>query len=103
VARIGVHPASSGPTGGNRVEAVRTVEDEVRELIRRTGLDPARDTAAVTRLVRDAVNDYDDRSIHGSMPALGDLDHAVKAVLDSVAGFGPLQRYFDDPESHPAL
>ena len=79
------------------MEAVRTVEDEVRELIRRTGLDPARDTAAVTRLVREAVSDYDDRSIRGGIPALGDLEDAVKAVLDSVAGFGPLQRYFDDP------
>jgi pilus assembly protein CpaF len=87
-----------GPRGGSPLEAVRTVEDEVRELIRRTGLDPGRDTLAVTRLVREAVHDYDDRSLHGGMPALGDLDDAVKTVLDSVAGFGPLQRYFEDPE-----
>lgn len=80
------------------MEAVRTVEDEVRELIRRTGLDPARDPAAVSRLVREAVNDYDDRAMHGGLPVLGNLDDAVKAVLDSVAGFGPLQRYFDDPQ-----
>ena len=29
---------------------------------------------------------------------LPDVEGAVKLVLDAVAGFGPLQRYFDDPE-----
>jgi pilus assembly protein CpaF len=51
----------------------------------------------VRTLVRDAVADYDERSIHGGMPLLGDRDEAAKAVWDTVAGFGPLQRYFDDP------
>lgn len=78
-------------------EAVRHVEDEVRELIRRTGLDPTRDSGQVRRLVRDAVSDYDERSMLGGLPALPDLDEAVKAVLDTVAGYGPLQQYFDDP------
>ncbi|GAB3112358.1 ATPase, T2SS/T4P/T4SS family [Janibacter alkaliphilus] len=77
--------------------AVETVEVEVRELIRRSGLDPARDTHEVAELVRAAVSDYDERSLHGSMPLLGDVDAAVKSVLDVVAGFGPLQPYFDDP------
>lgn len=77
--------------------AVETVEVEVRELIRRSGLDPARDTHEVAELVRSAVSDYDERSLHGSMPLLGDVDAAVKSVLDVVAGFGPLQPYFDDP------
>ena len=79
------------------MEAVRNVESEVRELIRRTGLDPARDTREVDRLVRDAVADYDERSLHGGLPALPDIEDAVKSVLDAVAGFGPLQPYFDDP------
>ncbi len=42
-------------------EAVRTVEGEVRELIRRSGLDPARDSLEVRRLVQDVVQDYDER------------------------------------------
>lgn len=77
--------------------AVETVETEVRELIRRTGLDPVRETAEVADLVRAAVSDYDERSTHGGLPVLGNVEAAVKAVLDTVAGFGPLQRYFDDP------
>ena len=84
--------------GRVRVEAVGHVESEVRELIRRTGLDPSRDTRDLDRLVRDAVADYDERSLHGGLPTLPDLEGAVKSVLDAVAGFGPLQKYFDDPE-----
>ncbi len=80
------------------VEAVSHVESEVRELIRRTGLDPARDTREIDRLVREAVADYDERSLHGGLPTLPSLEGAVKSVLDAVAGFGPLQPYFDDPE-----
>lgn len=79
------------------MEAVSHVEFEVRELIRRTGLDPARDTREIDRLVREAVADYDERSLHGGLPTLPNLEGAVKSVLDAVAGFGPLQQYFDDP------
>ena len=71
-------------------EAVRHVEGEVRELIRRSGLDPARDSKAVRRLVQDAVQDYDERSLHGGMPTLGDQRHAVHSILAVVAGYGPL-------------
>ena len=31
------------------------------------------------------------------MPLLSDLAAGSKAVWDSVAGYGPLQQYFDDP------
>ncbi len=78
-------------------EAVRHVEVEVRELIRRSGLDPARHPLEIDHLVREAVADYDERSVHGGMPTLGNLGEAVKSVMDTVAGYGPLQRYFDDP------
>src|SRR6476660_4787065 len=77
-------------------EAVRHVEGEVRELIRRSGLDPASDTKAVRRLVQDAVQDYDERSLHGGLPSLGDQRLAIHSILAVVAGFGPLQQYFDD-------
>ena len=80
------------------MDAVGTVETEVRELIRRSGLDPARDTRELDRLVRDAVADYDERSLHGGLPTLANVEEAVKSVIDAVAGFGPLQRYFDDPQ-----
>jgi pilus assembly protein CpaF len=80
------------------MDALETVESEVRELIRRSGLDPARDLGELDRLVREAVADYDARSLHGSLPTLPSIDAAVKSVKDAVGGFGPLQQYFDDPD-----
>ncbi|MFH5822240.1 hypothetical protein [Georgenia sp. AZ-5] len=74
------------------------LESEVRELVRRRGLDPARDVDGVRALVADALADYDDRSLAGLVPPLPDPELAAKSVVDAVAGLGPLQRYLDDPE-----
>lgn len=79
-------------------DAVRTVEGDVRELIRRTGLDPVRRPAELERLVRDAVADYDERSLVAGLPRLPATDEVVKSVVDAVVGFGPLQQYLDDPQ-----
>lgn len=79
-------------------DALRQVEGEVRELIRRSGVDPTRHPAVMDRLVRDAVRDYDERSMVSGLPALANAEDAVRSILDTVAGFGPLQRYLDDPQ-----
>ncbi|MBU4215558.1 MAG: Flp pilus assembly complex ATPase component TadA [Actinobacteria bacterium] len=73
------------------------VEREVRELIRRRGLDPLRDRAGVLALVEDVLADYDERSLLGGLPPLVDPAAVQRSVVDSVAGFGPLQPYLDDP------
>jgi pilus assembly protein CpaF len=80
------------------VDAIAVVEDEVRELVRRRGLDPAQDVTAIRRLVDDVIADYDERTLTGAMPALADRSTAARCVYDAVAGFGPLQPYLDDPE-----
>ncbi len=79
------------------MDAVAIVEGEVRELIRRRGVDPSREAEVVRRLVQEAVADYDDRFLSGGLPPLHDAGATVKWVLDSVAGLGPLQQYLDDP------
>jgi pilus assembly protein CpaF len=79
------------------VDAVAQVELEVRELVRRSGVDPVRDGSTVRRLVDQVVNDYDERSLSGGLPVLPDLGQVARQVWDAVAGFGPLQRYLDDP------
>ncbi|SFL94386.1 CpaF family protein [Geodermatophilus ruber] len=78
--------------------ALEVVDGEVRELIRRRGLDPFVDPAPVRVLVRDVVADYAERSLASALPPIGDPDSVVRDVLDRVAGYGPLQRYLDDPE-----
>lgn len=80
------------------MESSPTLEGEVKELIRRSGLDPDRDAVAVQRLVREAVDDWDERALVGGMPVLADTASVAKSLWDTVAGYGPLQRYFDDPE-----
>ncbi len=77
--------------------AVDTVEAEVRELVRRRGLDPVVDRVQMRRLVEDVVKEYDERSLTSTLPPLADPRTAARAVYDAVAGFGPLQRHLDDP------
>jgi pilus assembly protein CpaF len=78
---------------------VRAVVDtEVRSAVRARGLDPAVHRDEVRRLVEAAIASYDRRSLVASLPPLDDPDGVLQDVLDSVAGFGPLQRYLDDPE-----
>ena len=73
------------------------VEDEVRELVRRRGLDPAMDALAMRRLVEEVVADYDDRALTSALPPIADQSETIRKVLDAVAGFGPLQPFLDDP------
>lgn len=80
------------------MEATAIVEDEVRELVRRRALDPAADAEVVRRLVEEVVADYDERSLLGVLPGLVDRSGTVRAVVDAVAGLGPLQVHLDDPE-----
>ena len=79
------------------MSGVDTVEAEVRELVRRRGIDPLVDSVAVRRLVDEVVAEYDERSFASTLPPLVDPSQAAQSVFDAVAGFGPLQRYLDDP------
>ncbi|WP_407341847.1 CpaF family protein [Pengzhenrongella phosphoraccumulans] len=80
------------------MDGVDLLETEVRELIRRRGLDPVRDHEGIRELVSDVVADYDERSLLGTVPPLIDSAGAMKAVVDAVAGLGPLQKYLEDDE-----
>ena len=73
------------------------VEGEVRELVRRRGIDPVAEPAVVRRLIDEVVTHYLDRAVTSSLPPLGDTTQVTRAVLDAVAGFGPLQPFLDDP------
>jgi pilus assembly protein CpaF len=79
------------------VHALGVVEDEVRELVRRRGLDPEVDGGAIRRLIDDVLADYDERSLTSSLPPVPDPGHAARFLYDAIAGLGPLQRYLDDP------
>ncbi len=94
-----VHRRAAGRrrTGGEVATAVDAVEAEVRELVRRRGLDPVEDRVEMRRLIDEVVSDYDERALTSALPPLSDSRSAARAVYDAVAGFGPLQRHLDDP------
>ena len=79
--------------------AGQIVEEEVRELVRRRGLDPGNgDGVAVRQLIDEVVTDYAERRLVANMPPLDDAGQVAKAVADRVIGMGPLQPFFDDPD-----
>jgi hypothetical protein len=77
--------------------ALDVVDDEVRELIRRRGLDPFIDPGSVRLLVRDVVADYSERSLTSALPPIGDAEavHPQRHMLprdgghDDIAGRAP--------------
>jgi pilus assembly protein CpaF len=72
--------------------AAEIVEAEVRELVRRRGVDPLREHAATRALIDEALATCPD------LPPLADATAIARAVFDAVAGLGPVQRYLDDPD-----
>jgi pilus assembly protein CpaF len=79
-------------------DGVAVLEREVRELVRRRGVDPVAEAGRFGDLVREAVSDYEERAARGVVTALLDVEAAVREVRDAVGGLGPLQPYLDDPE-----
>ena len=80
-----------------RTSAVELIDGQVRDVVRREGIDPLRNPAAVRAIVLSVIREYDERSLTGIVPPLEDAEAVTREVLDRVAGFGPLQRYLDDP------
>lgn len=74
------------------------IDAEVRNLVRQRGIDPCAQRGDVRSIVDAVVAAYEQRTLVTSLPAIADVDALVQDVVDGVAGFGPLQRYLDDPE-----
>src|SRR3954453_15429990 len=91
-------PQDGPQAPGTQMDAVAAIEGEVRELVRRRGLDPSADVAAVRRLVEEVVADYADPALSSVLSPVADHSATVRKVLDAVAGFGTLQPFLDDPE-----
>ncbi|MGO1738976.1 MAG: CpaF family protein, partial [Actinomycetaceae bacterium] len=80
------------------IDPLTLLESEVRELVRRRDIDPAREPDTTRSLTLAAASEFEERSTRGLVPPLVDVDAAVKHVMDAVVGFGPLQDLLDDPE-----
>lgn len=72
------------------------IEAEVRDRVRQRGIDPIAEPEVVAQLVDEVIGEYRDRSITAALPPISELAAVTRAVLDAVAGFGPLQPLLDD-------
>jgi pilus assembly protein CpaF len=80
------------------VDTTVQLEQRVRDLVRERGLDPVRDRAGLRELVREALDEHDDRALRGHVAPLPDRAGSARALEDAVGGLGPLQAYLDDPQ-----
>jgi len=79
-------------------QALSFITDRVRERVRLDGVDLGGDQALAGRYVRDEVQRYSERALSGALPMLADETAAAREIVATIAGFGALQDYLDDPE-----
>src|SRR6476660_6754601 len=79
-------------------DVVERLDGQVRERVRREGVDPQREALVVRRIAEDVVRDHDDLSLTGAVAPVADDSAMVGELVARVSGFGPLQRFLDDPE-----
>ena len=78
--------------------AMGEIEARVREGVRRAAIDPLKESAQVAALIDDAIAAWIDAAISRGESARIDRADVALRVRHAVAGFGPLQAFFDDPE-----
>lgn len=96
---VGMPTRSAGVRRRARSDAtdIADLAEQVRLRVRDAGVDPQRDSAAVRRIAESVAQAHDERSLTGAVAPLEDLPALVDDLVARVSGFGPLQRYLDDP------
>ncbi len=72
------------------------ITEQVRERVRRDGVDLGSDRDLVNRYVRDEVRRYSEKALGGVLPLLADEASATRQIVASLTGFGAIQPYLDD-------
>jgi pilus assembly protein CpaF len=78
-------------------ELVELLDAQLREVVRRDGIDPQRDSGLVRQIAGRVVADHDQRSLTGAVSPVADHEAVIEELVARVSGFGALQRYLDDP------
>ncbi len=79
------------------MDVTARVEQRVRAAIRALGIDPLRDPEAVAQLIDGVVVEVIGEELATTANGPLDPDAIALEVRHAVAGFGALQRFFDDP------
>ncbi len=83
---------------GLDLDLVSVLDERVRAAVRRDGVDPQLDVRHVRRIAEQVVVEHDERSLTGVVAPVPDPAGTVEELVARVSGFGPLQRFLDDPE-----
>jgi hypothetical protein len=94
--RLAIDRPASTPRAHD--DLVERLDGQVRERVRREGVDPQREALVVRRIAEDVVRDHDDLSLTGAVAPIADDGAMVGELVARVSGFGPLQPFLDDPE-----
>jgi len=73
------------------------VQSDVRDAIRRLGIDPLRDPQSIQELIDASLADAVGIALQQDADLGIDRDQIAQEVMHAICGFGPLQPYFDDP------
>lgn len=77
---------------------ISDIERQVRDLVRRRGVDPAiQGPEPVAELIAEALDSYERQTERSDLPLVRDRGRLAKQILDRVAGYGALQPLLDDP------
>src|SRR3954453_9227200 len=85
-------------SGAPSVELVADLDQQVRSVVRREGVDPQLDITRVRRIAEEVVRAHDERSLTGVVTPVPDPVGVVGELVARVSGFGALQRFLEDPE-----
>ncbi|WP_326502512.1 CpaF family protein [Rothia nasimurium] len=77
-------------------QAEELVEADVRDLIRRSSIDPLVQQAEAKELIQQAIAEYERQMLRGIVPRLENADSLISSLFDKVCGFGEIQQYLDD-------
>jgi pilus assembly protein CpaF len=89
---------SVGVSGTPSLDLVGDLDQQLRAVVRREGVDPQLEALRVRRLAEELVRAHDERSLTGVVAPVPDPLGVVGELVARVSGFGPLQRFLDDPE-----
>lgn len=78
-------------------EAERLIESDVRELIRKSSIDPLAQQSEAKELIHQAILSYEQQMMRGIVPRIENTGQLVNTLFDRVCGFGEIQQYLDDP------
>ena len=77
-------------------QALALITEQVRERVRREGINVGAETALIDRFVHDEVRRYAEKALGGSVPQLADEATTARQIIATLTGFGALQPFLDD-------